>query len=199
MNTVGIAKRIFNTEINALSDVANRLDNNFTAAVELIDSCSGKIIITGVGKSGQIGEKIASTFASIKIPAIFINPLDAFHGSLGILSPEDILIAISNSGETNELIRLIPYFQNLGIKIIALTGNPLSYLAKNATLVLDVSVKEEADPLNLIPTSSTTVTLVMGDAIACAIMQYRNFTLSDFTSSHPGGFLGKSHLSQNKI
>jgi len=171
-----------------------KMDEDFDHAVELIMNCKGKVIVTGVGKSGHIGAKIAATLASTGTPSFFINPLDVYHGDLGVMSKGDVVVAISNSGQTDELLRFIPMVLHTQIPIIAMTGNPQSLLAKYSTCHLNVSVKKEACPLNLAPTSSTTATLVMGDALAVALMERRHFQPQDFAQFHPGGELGKRLL-----
>ncbi len=181
-------------EAQAVLDLIPKLDEDFDRAVELIMQCKGKVIVTGVGKSGHIGAKIAATFASTGTPSFFINPLDVFHGDLGVMSAGDVVLAISNSGQTDELLRFIPMVLHMQIPIIAMSGNPQSLLAKYATCHLNVSVSKEACPLNLAPTSSTTATLVMGDALAVALMEQRHFQPQDFAQFHPGGELGKRLL-----
>jgi len=175
-------------------DLIPKLDEQFDRAVELIISCQGKVIVTGVGKSGHIGAKIAATLASTGTPSFFINPLDVYHGDLGVMAHGDVVIAISNSGQTDELLRFIPMVLHMEIPIIGMTGNPQSLLAKYSTCHLNVSVEKEACPLNLAPTSSTTATLVMGDALAVALMERRHFRPQDFAQFHPGGELGKRLL-----
>ncbi len=181
-------------EAQAVLDLIPKMDQEFDKAVELIMLCRGKVIVTGVGKSGHIGAKIAATLSSIGTPSFFINPLDVFHGDLGVMAHDDIVIAISNSGQTDELLRFIPMVLHMQIPIIAMTGNPQSLLAKYSTCHLNVGVEKEACPLNLAPTSSTTATLVMGDALAIALMEERNFQPQDFAQFHPGGELGKRLL-----
>lgn len=181
-------------EAQAVLDLIPKIDDNFDKAVDLILHCNGKVIVTGVGKSGHIGAKIAATLASTGTPSFFINPLDVFHGDLGVMSKGDVVLAISNSGQTDELLRFIPMVLHMDIPIIAMSGNPLSLLAKYSTCHLNVSVKKEACPLNLAPTSSTTATLVMGDALAIALMNKRHFQPQDFAQFHPGGELGKRLL-----
>ena len=181
-------------EAQAVLDLTSKIDDNFDKAVELMMQCSGKVIVTGVGKSGHIGAKIAATLASTGTPSFFINPLDVFHGDLGVMAKEDVVLAISNSGQTDELLRFIPMVLHMEIPIIAMSGNPQSLLAKYATWHLNVSVEKEACPLNLAPTSSTTATLVMGDALAIALMNKRHFQPQDFAQFHPGGELGKRLL-----
>ena len=162
--------------------------------MELIFRCHGKVIVTGVGKSGHIGAKIAATLSSTGTPSFFINPLDVFHGDLGVMTKDDVVLAISNSGQTDELLRFIPMVLHMEIPIIGMSGNPQSLLAKYSSCHLNVSVKKEACPLNLAPTSSTTATLAMGDALAVALMEKRNFRPQDFAHFHPGGELGKRLL-----
>ena len=175
-------------------DLIPKMNEEFDCAVELMMQCQGKVIVTGVGKSGHIGAKIAATLASTGTPSFFVNPLDVYHGDLGVMSAGDVVIAISNSGQTDELLRFIPMVLHMEIPIIAMTGNPESLLAKYSTCHLNVSVAKEACPLNLAPTSSTTATLVMGDALAVALMEQRNFQPQDFAQFHPGGELGKRLL-----
>ncbi len=181
-------------EAEALLDLIPKMDDQFDLAVDMMLSCSGKVIVTGVGKSGHIGAKIAATFSSTGTPSFFINPLDVYHGDLGVMTPDDVVLAISNSGLTDELLRFIPMVLHMHIPLIAMTGNPSSLLAKYAACHLNVSVEREACPLNLAPTSSTTATLAMGDALAIALMQKRQFKPQDFAHLHPGGELGKRLL-----
>lgn len=181
-------------EAEALLDLIPKMDENFDLAVDLILHCKGKVIVTGVGKSGHIGAKIAATLASTGTPSFFINPLDVFHGDLGVMTHDDVVIAISNSGQTDELLRFIPMVLHMEIPIIGMSGNPSSLLAKYSTYHLYVGVKKEACPLNLAPTSSTTAALAMGDALAIALMQKRDFRPQDFAHFHPGGELGKRLL-----
>ena len=181
-------------EAQAVLDLIPKMDEDFDRAVELILGCRGKVIVTGVGKSGHIGAKIAATLASTGTPSFFINPLDVYHGDLGVMSKGDVVVAISNSGQTDELLRFIPMVLHMEIPIIGISGHPQSLLAKYSTCHLNVSVEKEACPLNLAPTSSTTATLVMGDALAVALMERRNFRPQDFAQFHPGGELGKRLL-----
>ena len=181
-------------EAQAVLDLIPKIDDNFDKAVDMILHCTGKVIVTGVGKSGHIGAKIAATLASTGTPSFFINPLDVFHGDLGVMSKGDVVLAISNSGQTDELLSFIPMVLHMEIPIIAMSGNPMSLLAKYSTCHLNVSVEKEACPLNLAPTSSTTATLVMGDALAIALMKKRHFQPQDFAQFHPGGELGKRLL-----
>lgn len=181
-------------EAHAALELIPQLDDNFDKAVRLIYECKGKIIVTGVGKSGNIGAKIAATFSSTGTPAFFINPLDVYHGDLGVMTSDDVVLAISNSGQTDELLRFIPMVLHMNIPIIGMTGNENSLLAKYSTVHIKVSVEKEACPLNLAPTSSTTASLVMGDALAVALMEVRNFKPRDFAQFHPGGELGRRLL-----
>ena len=181
-------------EAEALLGLIPQIDDNFDNAVELMFRCHGKVIVTGVGKSGHIGAKIAATLSSTGTPSFFINPLDVFHGDLGVMTKDDVVLAISNSGQTDELLRFIPMVLHMEIPIIGMSGNPSSLLAKYSTYHINVSVSKEACPLNLAPTSSTTATLAMGDAMAVALMEKRNFRPQDFAQFHPGGELGKRLL-----
>lgn len=192
------AVKCFNDEAQAILDLIPLLTDDFDKAIDLIYTCKGRFIITGVGKSGHIGEKIAATLASTGTPSFFVNPLDAYHGDLGMFKSEDVVLAISNSGYTDELLRFIPLLMDRHIPIIGMSGNPNSLLAQYSTCHLNIHVDHEACPLNLAPTSSTTATLAMGDAIACALMEVRHFKASDFALYHPGGSLGKKLLSKVK-
>lgn len=181
-------------EANAVLDLIPQLDEQFDEAVELMYNCRGKVIVTGVGKSGHIGAKIAATLSSTGTPAFYINPLDVFHGDLGVMTKDDVVIAMSNSGQTDELLRFIPMVLHMNIPIIGMSGNPESLLAKYSNVHIKVHVEKEACPLNLAPTSSTTAALVIGDALAVALMEKRNFKPQDFAQFHPGGELGKRLL-----
>ena len=181
-------------EAEALLGLIPQIDDNFDNAVELIFRCHGKVIVTGVGKSGHIGAKIAATLSSTGTPSFFINPLDVFHGDLGVMTKDDVVLAISNSGQTDELLRFIPMVLHMEIPIVGMSGNTASLLAKYSTYHINVSVTKEACPLNLAPTSSTTATLAMGAALAVALMEKRNFRPQDFAQFHPGGELGKRLL-----
>ena len=194
MNSREYAIQCIKDEAQAVLNLIPQIDEDFDRAVELILSCKGKLIVTGVGKSGHIGAKIAATLASTGTPSFFINPLDVYHGDLGVMSKGDVVLAISNSGQTDELLRFIPMVLHMQIPIIGMSGNPQSLLAKYSTCHLNVSVEKEACPLNLAPTSSTTAALVMGDALAVALMEKRNFQPQDFAQFHPGGELGKRLL-----
>lgn len=192
------AIKCFNDEAQAILDLIPLLTDDFDKAIDLIYNCKGRFIITGVGKSGHIGAKIAATLASTGTPSFFVNPLDAYHGDLGMFKSEDVVLAISNSGYTDELLRFIPLLMDRHIPIIGMSGNSNSLLAQYSTCHLNIHVDHEACPLNLAPTSSTTATLAMGDAIACALMEVRHFKASDFALYHPGGSLGKKLLSKVK-
>jgi arabinose-5-phosphate isomerase len=190
------AIQCFKDEAQALLDLIPKLNEDFDKAINLILSCKGKVIITGVGKSGHIGAKIAATLSSTGTPSFYVNPLDLYHGDLGVIMEGDVVIAISNSGYTDELLRLVPSLNERNISIIGMSGNPDSLLAKNSYAHLNIAVEHEADPLNLAPTSSTTATLAMGDAIACCLVKARGFREMDFAQFHPGGMLGKRLLTK---
>ena len=183
-------------EAAAIEALIPRLDDNFMRAVEAIRDCKGKIVVTGVGKSGHIGSKIAATLASIGTPAFFLNPLDAYHGDLGMLSSDDLVLAISYSGATEELLRFLPLIQAKKIRIIAMSSSEESLLARCADIHLNIAVEHEADPLNLVPTASTTATLALGDALACALVEAKHFQPTDFAQLHPGGDLGRKLLAK---
>jgi arabinose-5-phosphate isomerase len=185
------AKRVLRIEARAIEDMLSRLDERFDRTVELLFHCRGRVVVTGMGKSGLIGRKTAATFSSIGTPSLFLHPAEAMHGDLGMLVREDVLLAISSSGETEEIIALLDTVKRLGIPLVTLTGNPLSTLAAASSLVLDISVKEEACTLNLAPTASTTAAMAMGDALAIALLERRGFGPADFAILHPGGQLGK--------
>ena len=191
MDYIEIAKGVFAIEAQAISQLADRLDNSFAEAVKQILTSRGRVIICGMGKSGIIGKKIAATLASTGTPSFFMHPGEAYHGDLGMVTPDDVFVAISNSGETDEVVKLIPFLRSNGNYLIALTGNALSTLAKAAHSHLDVGVQEEACPLQLAPTSSTTATLAMGDALAVTLMKARDFKPENFARLHPGGSLGR--------
>ena len=191
---ISVAKRVLDIESSAIADLKSDLGESFINACEICFNCSGKIIVMGLGKSGHIADKIAATFASTGTPAFFIHPSEAIHGDLGMIDSEDVVLVLSNSGETEEIVSLIPVIKNMGIKIIALTGNKESKLSTEADIHVHVLVKEEACPMNLAPTASTSAALSMGDAIAVALLEKRGFTKEDFAKSHPGGSLGKQLL-----
>jgi len=188
------AKRTIRIERDAISNLSERIGEEFTTACELMTQCSGRIVVTGMGKSGHIAKKIAATLASTGTPAFFVHPGEASHGDLGMITSSDVVLAISNSGNTTEIVTILPLIKRMGAPLISMTGNPESILAKQADTNLDVSIHEEACPLGLAPTSSTTVTLVMGDALAVALLESKNFSEQDFAFSHPGGTLGKKLL-----
>ncbi|MDE6151912.1 MAG: KpsF/GutQ family sugar-phosphate isomerase [Prevotella sp.] len=188
------AIRCIKDEAQAALDMIPQLDENFDKAVEIMHNCHGKVIVTGVGKSGHIGAKIAATLSSTGTPAFYINPLDVYHGDLGVMTSEDVILALSNSGQTDELLRFIPMVLHMNVPIIGMSSNAKSLLAKYSTVHITVKVKKEACPLNLAPTSSTTAALIMGDALAVALMQLRDFRPRDFAQFHPGGELGKRLL-----
>lgn len=194
MNAREYAIQCIKDEAEALLGLIPLMDEEFDRAVELIYRCHGKVIVTGVGKSGHVGAKIAATLSSTGTPSFFINPLDVFHGDLGVMTRDDVVLAISNSGQTDELLRFIPLVLQMQIPIVAMSGNKKSLLAKYADCHLNVSVSHEADPLNLAPTSSATAQMVMGDALAVALIKKRNFQPQDFAQFHPGGELGKRLL-----
>ena len=190
------AIKCIEAEAKALLELIPNIDGDFDKTVELILNCKGKLVVTGVGKSGHIGAKIAATLSSTGTPSFFINPLDVFHGDLGVIQHDDVVLAISNSGQTDELLRFLPYLLENNIPVIGMSGNPHSLLAEYATAHLNAAVSHEACPLGLAPTSSTTAALALGDALACALMEARNFKASDFAQYHPGGTLGKRLLTK---
>jgi arabinose-5-phosphate isomerase len=188
------ACEVLQTEADAILQVKEHLNREFTAAVEAILACKGKVILTGIGKSGIIAKKVSATLASTGTPSFYLNPSEAFHGDLGTISKEDIIIALSYSGESDEVLKIVPYIHANGNMLISMTGNPDSALAKNSDINLDTRVEREACILHLAPTSSTTAQLALGDALACALMKLRNFTSQDFARLHPGGSLGRRLL-----
>ncbi|TQR60207.1 KpsF/GutQ family sugar-phosphate isomerase [Campylobacter troglodytis] len=193
-----IAKEVFKIEAKTIKDLKKKIDANFTKAISLILETKGRLVVSGIGKSGHIGAKIAATLASTGTPSFFMHPAEALHGDLGMLTREDTLLMISNSGESEEILKIIAAIKKAGIKIIAMSGNLKSTLAKQADLCLDISIKKEACPLQLAPMSSTTATLAMGDALAVCLMKKRNFKPTDFALFHPGGSLGKRLLTKVK-
>ncbi|BDM01369.1 TPA: KpsF/GutQ family sugar-phosphate isomerase [Campylobacter jejuni] len=198
MNTLEIAKEVFEKEAQAILDLATNLDENFNQAVNLMLNTKGRCIVSGMGKSGHIGAKIAATLASTGTPSFFIHPGEALHGDLGMLTSEDVLIAISNSGETEEILKIIPAIKKRKIPLIVMCGKKNSTLVKQGDIFLNIAVEKEACPLQLAPMSSTTATLVMGDALAAALMKVRNFKPDDFALFHPGGSLGRKLLTKVK-
>ncbi|AAO35500.1 polysialic acid capsule expression protein kpsF [Clostridium tetani E88] len=191
-------KEVMEEEIKAIKNVCENLDENYEKAVDLIHNCKGKVVFTGVGKSGHIGEKLAATFASTGTPAFFVHSTEALHGDLGMIEEKDIVIAISNSGETKEVLSIISSIKYIGSKIISITGNNNSSLAKESDVALEAKVDHEADPLNLAPTSSSTVALVLGDALAITLSQLKEFKRENFAVFHPGGSLGKRLFNEMK-
>ncbi len=191
-----IAINTFRTEAEAISGLSGQLTDDFAHAVEAVFTCTGRLIVTGMGKSGLIGTKIAATLASTGTPSFFLHPGEAYHGDLGMIAREDMVLAISNSGQTDEILKLIPFLEDNGNRVIAMTGRPDSTLAKHSEFHLNVAVDHEACPLSLAPTSSTTAALVMGDALAVALMERRGFREEDFARFHPGGSLGRRLLTR---
>lgn len=189
-----LARAVIDTEAKAVTDLSDRIGPEFIKACHYMYDCKGRIVVLGMGKSGHIGDKIAATLASTGSPAFFVHPGEASHGDMGMITKDDVVMALSNSGETSELLTILPLIKRLGVPLIALTGNPKSTLAKSADAHLDVSVEKEACPLGLAPTSSTTAALVMGDALAISLLEHRGFTADDFALSHPGGALGRRLL-----
>jgi len=192
--TVERARRVLRIEARAIEALADRIGDDFVRAVDLLLACPGKVIVLGMGKSGLIGRKIAATLASTGTPAFFVHPAEGVHGDVGMIDPKDLALLISNSGETEELVKLLPALKRLGVPVVGLIGAPASTLARAADVCLDVSVAEEACPLQLAPTSSTTVALAMGDALALAALERRGFTEEDFARLHPAGTLGRKLL-----
>ncbi|MEW9799036.1 KpsF/GutQ family sugar-phosphate isomerase [Alteromonas sp. CYL-A6] len=188
------AKRVIDIENKAIAALVNHLDDDFVRACELLYTCKGKVVVSGMGKSGHIGNKIAATLASTGTPAFFMHPGEANHGDLGMLAKDDVLLAISNSGETAELLNVLPVVKRLNVPVIAMTNSRSSSLGQHADVVVNISVEKEACSLGLAPTSSTTATLVMGDALAIALLDHKGFTSDDFALSHPGGSLGRKLL-----
>lgn len=186
-----LAREVLRIEARAIADLALRIDASFLRAVELLYGCNGRVVVTGMGKSGIIGKKIAATLASTGTPALFLHAAEAVHGDLGMLVPGDVVLAVSGSGETGEILRVLETIRRIGATLVALTGSPASTLARNAECVLDASIGREACPLDLAPTASTTALLAMGDALAMAVMQRRGFTAEEFAARHPGGTLGR--------
>jgi arabinose-5-phosphate isomerase len=192
LKRLGLA--VIETEAIAVQALASRIDESFVHACELMLACEGRIVVIGMGKSGHIGCKIAATLASTGSPAFFVHPGEASHGDLGMIMPKDVVLAFSNSGETDEILTILPLIKRIGVPLITLTGNTRSTLAREADVHIDVTVAQEACPLGLAPTSSTTAALVMGDALAVALLEHRGFTAEDFARSHPGGRLGRRLL-----
>lgn len=187
-------REVIQTELDAVSVLVDRVNENFVRACEIILDCKGRVVVIGMGKSGHIGNKIAATLASTGTPAFFVHPGEASHGDLGMITADDVVVAISNSGETDEITALLPVIEHLDVPLLALTGNPSSSLATAANFNIDVSVSKEACPMDLAPTASTTAALIMGDALAIALLESRGFSVDDFALSHPGGTLGRRLL-----
>jgi arabinose-5-phosphate isomerase len=194
VNILDEIRKVLETEMKSIGDLIKKLNNNYVLAVELMFECKGRVVVSGIGKSGLIGRKIASTLASTGTPAFFLDPAEGVHGDLGMIMRGDIALLISNSGETEEILKISPNLKKIGMKLILLTGKPNSSLAKLSDIVLDVGVEKEACPLNLAPTASTTTTLATGDALAVALLEKRGFKPEDFAFLHPGGTLGKKLL-----
>src|SRR5271157_1375023 len=193
-NIIDIAKKVFTIEASAVAGLIGKLDGMFEKAVDIIFNSKGRVVVTGMGKSGLVGKKIAATLASTGTPAFFMHPAEAGHGDLGMVTSDDVVIALSNSGETEELVGLLPFLERFNVRLISLSGNPDSTLSKAADAALDVSVAEEACSLGIVPTASTTAAMAMGDAIAVALLKKRGFRMEDFAFFHPGGSLGKKLL-----
>lgn len=193
-NLTARARRVLEIEARAINDLVPTIGAEFSQACHLVLQCAGRVVVTGMGKSGHIGSKIAATLASTGTPAFFVHPGEASHGDVGMITPKDLVIAVSYSGETAEIITILPLLKRLGLPLITMTGTPDSTLGKGATVVLNTGVSEEACPLNLAPTASTTAALAMGDALAVALLESRGFTEEDFARSHPGGSLGRRLL-----
>ena len=191
-----LARAVLATEAKAITELATRLGDAFVAAVDLILHCRGRVVVSGIGKSGHIARKLAATLASTGTPAFFVHPAEASHGDLGMITPDDVVVMLSNSGETDELVLLTPHLKRQGAKIVALTGNEQSSLAQAADVHLDAAVPEEAGPLKLAPTASTTAAMALGDALALALLDARGFSGEDFARSHPGGMLGRRLLTR---
>ena len=189
-----LARAVIETQANTITSLLQRVDEQFLTACKYLLECTGRVVVIGMGKSGHIGSKIAATMASTGTPAFFVHPAEASHGDLGMIKSQDVVLALSNSGETDEVNIILPLLKRIGVKIVAMTGNPASTLADHADVHIDVSVEEEACPLGLAPTSSTTAALVMGDALAVSLLQTRGFTQEDFALSHPAGRLGRRLL-----
>lgn len=196
--TIKRAREVLRIEAKAVASLSKRLNKNFQKAVDLLYSCKGRIVVTGIGKGGIIGQKISATLSSIGSPSLWLHPTEAIHGDLGRVIKDDAVLAISNSGETEEILRLLPTIRKIGVKLISLTGNLKSTLAKNSDIALDVSVAEEACPLGLVPTASTTAMLAMGDALAVCVLEKRGLKKEEFAFYHPGGNLGKKLLLKAK-
>jgi arabinose-5-phosphate isomerase len=194
MGSIETGKKVLETEANAILNALGKINRQFETAVDILFQCRGQVVVTGMGKSGLIGRKIAATMTSIGSPALFLHPAEAIHGDIGIIHPQDVVIALSTSGETEEVIRLLNYIKRLGIRLISLVGNPDSTLARQSDVFIDCSVEKEACPIGLVPSASSTLTLAVGDALSIALMEKRGFSEEDFRDLHPGGSLGKKLL-----
>ena len=194
MGSIETGKKVLETEAHAILNALGKINEQFETAVSILFQCRGQVVVTGMGKSGLIGRKIAATMTSIGSPAVFLHPAEAIHGDIGIIHPQDVVIALSTSGETEEVIRLLNYIKRLGIRLIALVGNPDSTLARQSDVFIDCSVEKEACPIGLVPSASSTLTLAVGDALSIALMEKRGFSEEDFRDLHPGGSLGKKLL-----
>jgi arabinose-5-phosphate isomerase len=188
------AKEVFRKEASAILSLIDRVNEDFIRAVGILQACTGKVIVTGIGKSGIISQKLASTLSCSGTPALFLHPAEGIHGDIGMVAKDDVVIAVSNSGETDELLKILPVIKRLGIKLIVITGNPESLLSKSGDVVLDLGAQEEACPLGLVPTASTSAAMAMGDALALALLDQRGFREEDFAALHPGGALGRRLL-----
>lgn len=194
MGSIETGKKVLETEANAILNALGKINSQFESAVDILFQCRGQVVVTGMGKSGLIGRKIAATMTSIGSPAIFLHPAEAFHGDIGIIHPQDVVIALSTSGETEEVIRLLDHIKRLGIRLIALVGKPDSTLARQSDVFIDCSVEKEACPIGLVPSASSTLSLAVGDALSIALMEKRGFSEENFRDLHPGGALGKKLL-----
>jgi arabinose-5-phosphate isomerase len=194
MGSIETGKKVLETEANAILKALNKINHQFETAVDIIFRCRGQVVVTGMGKSGLVGRKIAATMTSTGSPAVFLHPAEAIHGDIGIIHPEDAVIALSTSGETEEVIRLLDYIKRLGIKLISLVGNPESTLARQSDVFIDCSVEKEACPIGLVPSASSTLALAVGDALSIALMEKKGFSEDDFRFFHPGGSIGKKLL-----
>ena len=194
MGSIDTGKQVLRTEANAILKAVQRIDGRFAAAVDILYRCRGQVVVAGMGKSGLIGRKIAATLTSTGTPAVFLHPAEAIHGDIGIIHPEDVVIVLSTSGETGEVTRMLDYIKRLGIKMIALVGNPRSTLARQSDVFIDCGVEKEACPIGLVPSASSTLALAVGDALSIALMEKRGFSEEDFRYFHPGGQIGKKLL-----
>jgi len=194
MGSIETGKKVLETEANAILNALGKINHQFEVAVDILFQCSGQVVVTGMGKSGLIGRKIAATMTSIGSPALFLHPAEAIHGDIGIIHPQDVVIALSTSGETEEVIRLLNYIKRLDIRLIALVGNPESTLARQSDVFIDCSVEKEACPIGLVPSASSTLALAVGDALSIALMEKNGFSEENFRDLHPGGALGKKLL-----